>query len=137
MADGKVRNLNAFRNAKRKRRGMEWEFLRGCFDYGIMPTDIDGCIERNGHYLFFEEKHPGIDLGRGQQRLLHDLNVNRDATIFIIWGDTEIPYVEEMSIWRPFSNGKRRDPFPVNIEILKTKCRQWFKWVDSLPPYRR
>jgi hypothetical protein len=134
MADGKVRNLAAFREAKRKRRGMEWHFLSGCFDYGIMPTDVDGIVERNGHYLVFEEKQPGIELGVGQKRMLDDLNKNYGMTIFIIWGDTEVPYVEEMSIWRPYGKvnvyQEGRQKIKADIEFLRYKCRQWFSWAD-------
>ena len=102
MADGVIRNIESFRVAKQKQRGMEWQFLSGCFDYGIMPTDIDGAVERNGNYLLFEEKAVGVDLTIGQSRMLNDMNQKYGMTIFVIWGDTEIPYVEEMSIWRPF-----------------------------------
>jgi hypothetical protein len=114
MADGKVRNLAAFREAKRKRRGMEWHFLSGCF--------------------VFEEKQPGIELGVGQKRMLDDLNKNYGMTIFIIWGDTEVPYVEEMSIWRPYGKvnvyQEGRQKIKADIEFLRYKCRQWFSWAD-------
>jgi hypothetical protein len=135
MADGKVRNLSAFRHAKRKRRGMEWEFLSGCFDYGIMPTDVDGIVERNGNYLVFEEKHPNVELGIGQARMLNDLNMKHGMTIFIIWGDTEIPIIESMSIWRPYGKTNAyeegRQKIPADIELLRHKCRQWFDWADK------
>ncbi len=135
MADGKVRNLESFRNAKRKQRGMEWKFLGGCFDYGIMPTDIDGVIERNGRYLFFEEKTPGIELETGQYRLFNDLNKQWGATIFIVWGNTEIPYVKELEIWRPFGkcnkHGEGRERIQADIDLLRTKCNAWFRWVDK------
>lgn len=134
MADGVIRNLTAFRNAKRKQRGMEWEFLSGCFDYGIMPTDIDGAIERNGKYLLFEEKQVGVELGTGQYRMLDDLNRKHGMTVFIIWGDTEVPYVEEMSIWRPYArvNGyeESRQRVSADVDFLRHKCRQWFEWAD-------
>lgn len=135
MADGKIRNVVSFREAKRKQRGMEWCFLAGCFDYGIMPTDVDGIVERNGLYLVFEEKQPGVELGEGQKRMLDDLNKKHGMTIFIIWGDTEVPVVEEMSIWRPFgmvnSYEEGRQKIKADIEFLRHKCRQWFEWADK------
>ena len=134
MADGKIRNLAAFRDTKSKQRGMEWRFLSGCFDHKIMPTDIDGVVERNGLYLVFEEKQLGVDLSSGQKRMLEDLNRNHGMTVFIIWGDTAIPCVEEMSIWRPYGRvnvyQEGRQKIRADIELLRYKCRQWFEWAD-------
>ena len=39
----------------------DWGILNGCFgDTLIKPTDIDGFVERNGKFLFFETKSPPI-----------------------------------------------------------------------------
>jgi len=134
MADGVIRNIDEFRNRKRKQRGTEFLFLQGCFDYGIMPTDIDGIVERNGKYLVFEEKYPGLNLEKGQHRMLEDLNNKYGMTIFIIWGDTEIPYIEEMSIWRPYGTlsvyQEGRQRVKADINYVRYKVRQWFEWAD-------
>lgn len=114
---------------------MEWHFLSGCFDYGIMPTDIDGVVERRGNYLVFEEKQPGVDLTKGQRIMLDDLNRNHGMTVFVLWGDTEVPFIEEMSIWRPFGRlntyQEGRQKFKADIELVRHKCRQWFDWADK------
>ena len=136
MADGVIRNVSKMLTAHEKQRGMEWSFLRGCFDYGIMPTDVDGIVERNGRYLVFEEKSPGVELTTGQRRMLEDLNRKHSMTIFIVWGDTAVPFVQSMSIWRIEEHDQDksvRTVFPASVEILKGKCRNWFLWADDRP----
>jgi hypothetical protein len=43
-----------------------WDFLDGVFPRGIIPTDIDGMVEVNGHLLFLEEKRAGAGPKTGQ-----------------------------------------------------------------------
>lgn len=43
-----------------------WDFLDGAFPRGIIPTDIDGMVEVNGHVLFLEEKRAGTSIKSGQ-----------------------------------------------------------------------
>lgn len=43
-----------------------WDFLDGAFPRGIIPTDIDGMVEVNGHVLFLEEKRAGAGPKSGQ-----------------------------------------------------------------------
>jgi hypothetical protein len=35
-----------------------WDWMAGCFPRGIMPTDLDGVVEINGHVLFIDRSVP-------------------------------------------------------------------------------
>jgi hypothetical protein len=137
MADGIIRNIDLMRQQHYRPRGMQWAFMRGCFDCGIMPSDVDGIVERNGHYLVFEEKSLGVGLGTGQRRLLLDLCVSKSMTVFILWGNSEEPFFHEMMVWYPpkhfphlpIANAK---PFAADVAEVKHRCRAWFEWADSV-----
>ena len=46
-----------------------WDCLVDCFGNSkIMPSDIDGFVERNGRFLVIETKSPGTELLPGQAR---------------------------------------------------------------------
>lgn len=51
-----------------------WDDLIGCFPRNIRPTDIDGMVEINGHFLFIEEKRAGVAPDEGQRRALRRLS---------------------------------------------------------------
>ena len=45
----------------------DWGILKGCFgDSKIEPTDMDGLVERKGHFLVLEAKQPGVKIKQGQ-----------------------------------------------------------------------
>jgi hypothetical protein len=49
-----------------------WDDICDCFDnpnkaHPIRPTDIDGMVEINGHFLFLEEKSAGASVPHGQR----------------------------------------------------------------------
>jgi hypothetical protein len=53
-----------------------WDALLDGADFprGIIPMDIDGFVEINGHYLFLEQKGPGVILCQpGQGHALRSL----------------------------------------------------------------
>ena len=45
----------------------DWDFLKGCWTGKIEPMDIDGLVERNGHFLLFETKDPHRTISKGQK----------------------------------------------------------------------
>ena len=73
------------------------------FPRGIIPMDIDGFVEINGHYLFLEQKGPGVILCQpGQGYALRALaRLPRVTVVFfrpagtdqydVIWNDTGEP----------------------------------------------
>lgn len=45
----------------------DWTWMEKVFPRGIMPTDIDGMVELNNHFLFIEQKRAGVGLDSGGQ----------------------------------------------------------------------
>lgn len=58
-----------------------WDDLIECFPRRIRPTDIDGLVEINGHFLFLEEKRAGCGPDEGQRRALLALSELPDVTV--------------------------------------------------------
>lgn len=59
-----------------------WDDIIECFPRNIRPTDVDGFIEINGHFLFLEEKQAGVGLAdEGQRRALRELAKHTDTTV--------------------------------------------------------
>lgn len=64
-----------------------WGWTQGCFGRTkITPTDFDGVVERNGHYLIFETKDVDRDVPQGQLWALERLSKAKSFTIITIWG---------------------------------------------------
>lgn len=97
-----------------------WDDLIPCFPRGIRPTDVDGMVEMNGHFLFMEEKSAGKSVDHGQHLALKRLAARSNVTVaffrpgktcdlqVLILGDGE------PRGWEPFT----RDEF-------RTWLRQW------------
>lgn len=60
----------------------EWDdLIEECFPRQIRPTDIDGMVEINDHFLFLEQKHCGAGPNEGQRRALRRLSKRSDVTV--------------------------------------------------------
>jgi len=102
----------------------DWSWTKGCFGKTkITPTDLDAIIERNGNFLVFETKTPGILVPQGQMILLNRLVDTRFFTIMIIWGKK---YPEKFLTM--FPNGGEREYF--GIEEAKKIVKYWFNYAD-------
>ena len=100
----------------------DWDILDGCFGKGkIRPSDIDGVVERNGHFLFLEAKPQGKELGTGQRILFERLAAKPDITVLVLWGEKEQP--EEMWI-------VGFDKQPCTLEDVRHYCRRWFAFAN-------
>lgn len=59
-----------------------WEWMRGCFPRPkIMPTDIDGMVEVNGHFLFIEQKGRNAHLPEPQRKAYRRLAQEQNKTV--------------------------------------------------------
>lgn len=104
----------------------DWAILSGCFgDTKIMPTDIDGHVERNGHFLWLETKAPGVELKQGQEITLQKLAKRGDAVV-IIWGEKDNPQKIKLLF-----NGEERIYLNANIKTLREIVSNWFNWADN------
>ena len=103
----------------------DWSWTQGCFgDTKITPTDFDGVVERNGHYLIFETKKPGVPVPRGQQWALERLRKAKSFTIMIIWGK-ETPEDFDMI----YSSGRKK--MYHGIDAAKERVSAWFRAADK------
>ncbi len=61
-----------------------WDDLIAAFPRSIRPTDIDGMVEINGHFLFLEEKRQGQAPDAGQLRAFKALAQQPHTTVAFI-----------------------------------------------------
>jgi len=109
----------------------DWSWLEGCFgDTKIMPMDIDGIIERKGHFLVFETKEKGKPIPQGQKILLRALYDTGCFTICILWGK-ECPEEAFFMFSKKFS---RQGQFWIKNdtrEQLREKVNIWYNLANS------
>lgn len=105
----------------------DWGILRGCFaDTKIEPTDIDGLVERHGHFLLIEAKDTGVNVKTGQRITLEALHKTGLFTILIVWGPTNSP--EKIELW---TQQTRRTYDPAGLDKLRDIVSRWFAWADD------
>lgn len=114
-------------NADLYMRGVwDWAILDGCFgETRIKPTDIDGCVERNGHALILETKQPGANIPTGQKIMFSNMAKTGFASVIVIWGDTNSP--QEMMLFHGETIEDRR---PVTLDGLRERVSKWFEWAN-------
>ena len=107
----------------------DWKCLDGCFgNTRIRPTDVDGFVERNGHFLWIETKSAGVCIPVGQQRTFDALVKLSRFTVLIIWGEPQSPV--ELLLIRP----KGHSHYPgASITKLRHIVRFWFAYADAHP----
>ena len=100
----------------------DWGFLESCFGgTRISPTDLDGVVERKGHFLYLEAKSPGKDVPRGQQIMFNHLIADKRATVLVIWGEPNAP--EKAQFW-----GCK--PFIADTAKIQEVVAKWYEHAD-------
>ena len=73
-------------NIQNNSRLHDFEIFEGCFGKTrIMPTDIDGCVERGGNFLLIEYKPGNKSLTIGQRITLETIACNPLYTVIVVW----------------------------------------------------
>lgn len=108
----------------------DWAFLDDCFANNIRVTDIDGFVERNGHYLVIETKSPGVLIPVGQRRMFQWMQYSGSITVIIVWGRPQSPYSIEIN--HPIKGTRIVEP--ASITDLKEIVRGWFRYANTEPP---
>lgn len=98
---------------------MRWDFMAGLLPYGIEPTDIDLCIERNGHFLFMEGKREAELMPRGQERCLAALARGPRSISVVTFRGTPPDDIVSYTPW-----GK--DTRSTTTEQFQSHIRAWF-----------
>ena len=84
--------------------------------------NIDGFIERNRHFLFFEWKSPGQEVGYGQRTGFERLTELPRVTFLIIYGDCPTMRVDSFSVIR---DGGWKDMGSTSLQGLKKFFIDW------------
>lgn len=105
----------------------DWAILKGCFgDTKIMPTDVDGLVERNGLFLVLETKQSGAEVPQGQLITFQQLAKTGKFTIFIIWGKKHWP--ERIQF---ITRQRTHAPIGCNGFELLAHVKRWFEWANN------
>ena len=101
----------------------DWGFLDECFGgTRIKVTDVDGLVERRGHFLLIEAKSIGAPIPKGQAIMFDALVEDPNWHVLIIWGDTNAP-VEAM-VW-----GNKQ--FEADEAKIQDVVRRWYSMANG------
>jgi len=111
-----------------------YSYLDGAFPRGILPTDIDGEVEINGHFLRFEFKHENClksgKLPEGQLRYYEALVRLGKFTIFYVGHDDR----HDPTLLQQWNeNGKKYPPHPCDYKRLYEACERWSSFAEGIP----
>jgi|SRR3990172_10311647 len=102
----------------------DWGFLDRCFEpTRIRLTDVDGIVERRGHFLLIEAKSPGKDVPTGQQIMFNHLSAIPNWTILVIWGEAPDQPISCM-IW-----GKEKQI--ASQDTIRQIVSRWFEEANK------
>ena len=110
-----------------------WAVFNECFEpTKIKITDLDGLVERKGHFLYFEVKQNKKDIPTGQQILFKQLTKNAPhISVLLLYAHN---VSEEMDIqeYAVFRGGKMTQNWkPTNTQEMKGFVRQWFQRANK------
>lgn len=106
----------------------DWREYANCFPRNIYPTDIDGMIEINNHFLFVETKLPHAPMPTGQRIALERLSQLPRVVVLIVYGKRNRP--EQMQM---IYNGKYGKLQPCTPDILAQRFRAFVAWANKSP----
>lgn len=100
-----------------------WDELCECFPRRILPTDVDGMVEIDGHFLFMEEKRCGVGPDEGQRIALKRLSRMPATTVLLFRPGTDSHY--EMLVFRKGSGSGWQ-------KVSKIDLHEWVRfWVSE------
>lgn len=117
-----------------------WSFgmLKGCFgDTKRRPSDIDGLLDVNGHFLVLEgkdEKDGGLDQGQG--RLFRNLRFPKSVASLIWWGNPPEGPIDRLRYDPPVpllvpQRGAVGMVHPASLDDLRDVVCDWHRWADA------
>lgn len=107
-----------------------WDEFIEQFPRKIRPTDVDGVVEINGHFLFLEEKGPGVMLQFGQMLMFRRLAERPNVTVVVFRPKTAGTYDDGLDIYvmpRPATWQS------VTSEQFKARLKAWADKADAKP----
>jgi len=91
-------------------------------------SDLDGVIERRGHFLILETKRPGEQLPVGQLIMLKALAALPNFLVLVVSGDIDSGVISEYYKMEAHGLGPRRSG-----KALPAKIARWFDWASNAP----
>ena len=95
----------------------------------LVPSNVDGILERNGQFLILEWKRSGEKVSEGQRIMLQALAAKPSFMVVIIYGNTDNETVVD-SYWLLTPEGKPVKT-GISFESFKQFYRQWYEWADG------
>ena len=88
-----------------------------------MPTDLDGIVESDGHFLVMEWKREGAAICQAQNRMLREMRLTGVFSDLIIWGNADKAPIA----YRFDPEGERMDSEKraCDLEQLRTLVSMW------------
>jgi len=106
----------------------DWAIFEGCFPPRVSPSDIDGVIERNGHFLIIETKSADLDgIPRGQQITYEAFQRTGAVTILIMFGDRNAPSRAVAML----PSGEVRQYPTTDLAEMREVMTRWYQWADQ------
>ena len=103
-----------------------------CFGGKIGLTDVDGLVERNGHFLFVEWKAPQEKLPMGQRILFEQLTKLSDKIVVVVVnGHSSQSEGSHPVQYQTAYKGRWSAVEETNIEQLRDFFRRWYTWADN------
>jgi hypothetical protein len=113
-----------------------FDWLRGAFPRGVIPTDIDAEVELNRRFLRLEFKHEDAlrsgRVSKGQRNLLIRLAQTGLFTVFVV-GEDNIGRPTCLEVIK--SNGTICKLEETSYEDMRERCSKWGQYVESLPKW--
>jgi len=111
----------------------DFDFLKGCFGKSrIMPSDIDGIVERNGNFLVMEFKPSGKKLPIGQSITFRKLAQLPKFTVVVIWHiPCEMHEPKEPVSMQVFPE---KDIISADVDTVRVFVKNWWEVANARNP---
>jgi len=109
----------------------EWDFLNGAWGQTkIQPMDIDGMVERFGHFLVFEtKKNETVPIPVGQRITLEALVRTKLFVVIVLYGKTA-DTINTFEIWRMVNGVVDKKTHLGNSNDVWQWANKWFRWAS-------
>lgn len=117
-----IKNPSAFLKSKRH---VVYDWLKGVFPFKILPTDIDGLVHLNKHFLLLEFKDESVvrngAIPKGQLMCLTTLARIACFTVFIVGMDEN----DEPTCLLELHPSNKQKFSEANRSMIAARCKQW------------
>lgn len=119
--------MNKFRN-ENNNRAINWGRVLGTTESGVVyPTDVDGMLERCGHFLVLEWKHHSVHIiPQGQDIMFKRLAELPEFTCLYLFGDYDTWRIHAVQ-----KLGQHEQRIPSSNEEFLSFMRRWWQMASN------